>query len=327
MFLTEQRTNAILHTDEETMELRHLRYFLMIAQTENVRRASRNLHVTQPAITRQLRDLEEELGVDLFERLPRGVKLSAAGRAYQEDVSQIMAAIDQARERAIRVAAGEMGILRIGYLEIGAWKGIVPETFQAYTRKYPSLRLELLPDNTARQYELLERGEIDGGFVYPFDDLPEGCEAIPVRNSDIVLATPASWSDRFSASVSVGELEQMPFIGFHREEHPAYHDRLLAVCAKAGITPRTVQIVHDEGAVLSLVSAGIGVAIVNDANKDRPPSGIQFLPVEDLSLPLSLHFAWQSENSNPALRAFVHMLREHGSVASDSLIDAPSLAP
>lgn len=309
------------------MELRHLRYFLMIAQTENVRRASRNLHVTQPAITRQLRDLEEELGVDLFERLPRGLKLSAAGRAYQEDVSQIMVAIDQARERAIRVAAGEMGILRIGYLEISAWKGIVPETFQAYTRKYPSLRLELLPDNTARQYELLERGEVDGGFVYPFDDLPEGCEAIPVRNSNIVLATPTSWSDRFPESVCVGELEQLPFIGFHREEHPAYHDRLLAACGKAGISPRTVQIVHDEGAVLSLVSAGIGVAIVNDANKDRPPSGVRFLPVEDLSLPLSLHFAWQTENTNPALRAFAHMLREHGSVDSDSLIDAPFLAP
>lgn len=309
------------------MELRHLRYFLMIARTENVRLASRNLHVTQPAITRQLRDLEEELGVDLFERLPRGLKLSAAGRAYQEDVSQIMVAIDQARERAIRVAAGEMGILRIGYLEIAAWKGIVPETFQAYTRKYPSLRLELLPDNTARQYELLERGEIDGGFVYPFDDLPEGCEAIPVRNSNIVLATPTSWSDRFPESVCVAELEQVPFIGFHREEHPAYHDRLLAACGKAGISPRTVQIVHDEGAVLSLVSAGIGVAIVNDANKDRPPSGVRFCPVEDLSLPLSLHFAWQTENTNPALRAFAHMLREHGRVDSDSLIDAPFVAP
>ena len=309
------------------MELRHLRYFLMIAQTENVRRASRNLHVTQPAITRQLRDLEEELGVDLFERLPRGLKLSAAGRAYQEEVSQIMAAIDQARERAIRVAAGEMGILRIGYLEVSAWKGIVPETFQAYTRKYPSLRLELLPDNTARQYELLERGEIDGGFVYPFDDLPEGCEAIPVRNDNIVLATPTSWSDRFSERICVAELEKMPFIGFHREEHPAYHDRLLAVCGKVGISPRTVQIVRDEGAVLSLVSAGIGVAIVNDANKDRPPSGVRFLPVEDLSLPLSLHFAWQTENTNPALRAFSHMLRAHGSVDSDALVDAPSLAP
>jgi DNA-binding transcriptional LysR family regulator len=298
------------------MELRHLRYFLMIAETENVRHASRNLHVTQPAVTRQLRDLEEELGIGLFERLPRGLKLSEAGRAYQQDVSQIMVALDQARERAIRVAAGELGLLRIGYLEISAWKGIVPDALQAYTHQYPSLRLELLPANTARQYELLARGEIDGGFVYPFEDVPAGCEAFPVRDGNVVLAIPASWSDRFSDSVSLSTLEKMPFIGFHRNEHPAYHDHLLAVCGAAGISPKTVQMAHDEGAVLSLVSAGIGMAIVNDANRDRPPSGVRFLRISDISLPLRLHFVWPTENINPALGAFVRMLRERSLTAA-----------
>jgi DNA-binding transcriptional LysR family regulator len=310
---------------ERLMELRHLRYFLMIAQTENVRRAARNLHITQPAITRQLRDLEEELGIDLFERLPRGLKLSAAGRTYQEDVARIMIAIDQARERAIRVAAGEQGLLRIGYLEISAWKGVVPETFQHYTRKHPAMRVKLVPGNTARQYELLRNGEIDGGFVYPFADLPDGCEAVTVRECNIVLAIPASWSNRFCAPVKARSLDALPFIGFHREEHPAYYDHLMATCGAAGITLKIVQLARDEGAVLSLVCAGIGVAIVNDANRDRAPAGVRFLPLADCSLPLKLHFAWRSDNRNPALPAFVRMIREHGDQICSDHTAAPAL--
>jgi DNA-binding transcriptional LysR family regulator len=109
------------------MELRHLRYFLMIAETGNVRRASENLHVTQPAVSRQLHDLESELGVELFERLPRGLRLNAAGHSYRADVSRLLALLASAGERARRVAAGEAGLLKMGYVEITAWEGIVPD--------------------------------------------------------------------------------------------------------------------------------------------------------------------------------------------------------
>jgi DNA-binding transcriptional LysR family regulator len=168
-------------TDGSTMELRHLRYFLAIAQTENIPRASLKLHVTQPTITRQLRDLEKELGVKLFQRLPQGLRLTTAGHEYKQDVSEAIASIAAAGERAVRVAIREVGCLKIGYLEIAAWKGVVPETLQEFTGAFPSMRLELQPASTARQYEMIESGKVDGGFLYPFGDVPRSCESVWVR--------------------------------------------------------------------------------------------------------------------------------------------------
>jgi DNA-binding transcriptional LysR family regulator len=306
------------------MELRHLRYFLAIAQTENIRRASLKLHVTQPAITRQLRDLEKELGIDLFQRLSQGLRLTTAGHAYQQDVSQAIAAIEAAGERAVRVAGGEIGCLKIGYLEIAAWKGVVPETFQEFCSAFPSMRLELQPANTARQYEMIEGGKFDGGFLYPFGDLPRSCESVQVRQGNVVLAIPSWWADRFGSTVGMGELDNVPFIGVHREEHPAYHDHLMASFGAARLSPKITQLVHDEGAVLSLVSAGLGVAIVNDANGDRPPAGVRFLTIADYSLPLHLQFVYRSDNGNPALRAFVHILHSHRTVAAQDSASTPA---
>ena len=291
------------------MELRHLRYFLMIAQTENVRRASEILHVTQPAVSRQLRDLESELGVELFERLPRGLRLNAAGRSYRSEVSRLLALLAAAGERARRVAAGEAGLLKLGYVEITAWEGIVPDVLQAFTGGHPDMRLELMPTDTPRQLKLIEDGELDGGFAYPVGGIAATLAAEPVRSGNVIVAFPSAWSDRVSTGASLRDFAAFPFVGFPREDYPAHYDRILAVCNAAGLSPRFVQQGHTESSVLSLVSAGIGVAIVNDANVARPPALVRFARVRDLSAPLDLHFVYRSDNLNPALPVFIDRLK------------------
>jgi len=291
------------------MELRHLRYFLMIAETENVRRASENLHVTQPALSRQLQDLERELGVELFERLPRGLRLSAAGKSYRAEVSRLMELLAAAGERARRVAAGEAGHLKLGYVEITVWEGVVPDVLQAFTIAYPDTCLELVPADTLCQLKAIEDNELDGGFAYPIGSVPETVVAQPVRSGDVVIAFPTTWSDRIPTDPSLRDFAAFPFVGFPRERYPAHYDRILAACRAAGFSPHFVQQGNSENSILSLVSAGVGVAIVNDANSARPPALVRFARVRDLSLSLNLHFIFRTDNSNPALRVFIDTLQ------------------
>lgn len=286
------------------MELRHLRYFLMIAETENVRRASERLHIAQPAVSRQLHDLEQELGIELFERLPRGLRLNAAGHAYQADVIRIFEMLAEAEDRARRVASGEAGMLRLGYLDVVGWRGAVPHVLQDFATAHPDIRMELVPMNSPQQIELIEEGKLDGGFVYPIDPLASTLTALPIRSGSVVLAYPVAWSDRMADGMRLRDLAPMPFISFPRREYPAYYDRLFAALHAGGLTPKIVQEEANETAILSLVSAGVGVAIVNDANMDRPPPLVKFARVPDLFVPLDLNFAYRSDNSNPSLAVF-----------------------
>lgn len=290
------------------MELRHLRYFLTIARTQNIRRASEKLLVSQPALSRQLQDLESELGVELFERLPRGLRLTAAGCWYRDEVSRVLDLLTSAGERARRIALGEAGLLKLGYVEITAWEGIVPDALQAFSREHPDMRLALAPADTPRQLKLIEDGQLDGGFVYPLGNVPANFATRVVRSCNVVLAIPSAWADRIAAAPSLQDFASFPFVAFPRQDYPAYYDRILAACHSGRLTPHVVQHGHSESAVLSLVSAGIGIAIVNDANIARPPATVRFVRVRDLSIPLDLHFVHRADNANPALRVFADQL-------------------
>lgn len=291
------------------MELRHLRYFLAVAETENVRLASDLLHVTQPAISRQIQDLEEEIGVKLFERLPRGLRLSDSGVAFREDVLKVMSALDSATDRARRIAEGEVGTLRVGYVEVAGWEGVVPDAFHAYRDAAPKVRLEPTPLGTPEQLSGIASGILDCGFIYQFGPLPSGIASVPLQDHGVVLAMPSRQNRRGRRSVSLNKLTDTPFVFFHRATYPAYHDHLLTACSTAGLVPMIVQEGRNEAAVLSLVSAGIGVAIVNDRNRFRPPSQVEFADIRELKIQLPLSFAFRRDQSNPALQTMLAYLK------------------
>src|SRR5580692_7437616 len=119
------------------MELRHLRYFVAVGEEQHYGRAARRLCVAQPALSRQIQDLEEEIGFKLFERLPRGVKLSAAGKLFLDDTRRILHDVNEATARAARVALGRSGTLRVGFTESASWQGVVPESFRRFRGQRP----------------------------------------------------------------------------------------------------------------------------------------------------------------------------------------------
>lgn len=290
------------------MELRHLRYFIAVAEQLSVRAASEQLHVTQPAVSRQIRDLEEAIGAALFTRTTRGLVLTDAGTAYRVEARAILAHVDSANRMAKGIASGIAGRLRIGFVENAAWDGLVPAAFNAFQQATPNVALELVPMNTPEQLEAIVAGQLDGGFCYGFGALRDGCVALPLLEHDVVLAVPADWPIGRDGALAAAELRGVPFVAFPRAVYPAYHDRLIAACAERGLTLDIRQEVSTEAAILSLVSAGIGVAIVNDANRDRQPARVRFVPLDDLSVRLPLAFCRAAGTPPPALQRFLEQL-------------------
>ncbi|MEM5314718.1 LysR family transcriptional regulator [Paraburkholderia sp. JHI869] len=295
------------------MELRHLRYFIAVAELRSVRAASEQLHVTQPAISRQIQDLEEAIGAALFERTPRGLVLTAAGEAYLVQAREILERVDAANRLARQIASGLQGHLRVGFVENAAWSGIVARALREFEQAVPHVTLELQPMNTPEQLESIAAGRLHGGFCYRVGVMPEGIASTPVLEQNVVLAVPDAWSLGKTGAVATAELRDKPFIAFPRRVYPAYYDRLLAACAERGLTLDIRQEAGTETAILSLVSAGMGAAIVNAANRDRPPARVRFVDLQDLSVPLPLEFCFGANSANPALDRFVDQLRQAAS--------------
>src|ERR1700732_4231313 len=148
------------------MELRHVRYFRVVGEEQHYGRASRRLRVAQPALSRQIQDLEDELGFKLFDRLPRGVKLSTAGTLFLEDARHILDSVREATARAARVARGQSGTLRVGFAENASWHGVVPESLRRFRKRQPDAELQLTPATSLEQIEAIRSGRLDAGFVF-----------------------------------------------------------------------------------------------------------------------------------------------------------------
>ncbi|OZI23813.1 LysR family transcriptional regulator [Bordetella genomosp. 9] len=304
------------------MELRHLRYFIAAAESGSIRIAAERIHVTQPAISRQIQDLEEELGLMLFERTPRGLKLTVAGQAYLREARAAIAHLEAAARTARRLSSGAQGYLRLGFVENSAWDGIVPDIFRRFQLEVPDVRIELIPMNTPDQLQQIEAGALDGGFVYQYGPLPDTFEALPLRTNDVLLAAPLAWQLPIEPTgnghagagelpdVALRDIADWPFVTFPRTVYPLYFDKLIGACQERGVTLRVVQEVSTEAAMLALVCAGIGAAIVNSANLGRPPALARFARLSDLSIDMPLVFTFGKHAANPVLARFIDTVRD-----------------
>src|SRR6266566_849734 len=268
------------------MELRHLRYFVAVGEDQHYGRAAQRLRVAQPALSRQIQDLEEEIGFKLFDRLSRGVKISAAGKLFLEDARRILQQVDEATRRAKRVASGQSGTLRVGFVESISWHGVVPDSFRQFRERQPHVELQLKPLSSLEQIEGVRSGQLDAGFLFS------------IANTDNDLS-------QFTV-----DLSNASFIWFPRQESPIYYDRLMHECFRSGLkSPRIVQEGVNEATILSLVSCGLGVAFVSSATRWRCPAGVVLMPVADLNLRLPFALVWRKDNGSPLLARFLDDVR------------------
>jgi len=291
------------------MELRHLRYFVAVAEARSFRSAAGLLHVAQPAISRQIKALEGELGVSLFDRLSRGTTLTDMGRAFLADAKRILLEVDAAAERARRVAKGQVGKLRVAFNEVGLWHGVVPEAIRAFRAAHPDVELQLIPLDSPEQREALRDARIDAGFLYALPNDEPRLGRIPVQRDDMVLALRSTHRLAGSGTLSVHDLEGEPLIWTSRPVNPHVYDALTAAWLAAGVTPNVVQETTTGALVLSLVAVGMGLGLVTTAMRWRLPEGVLLKPISDLSVPLRLDLAWARSNLSPVLGRFAATTR------------------
>ena len=288
------------------MELRHLRYFVAVGEEQHYGRAARRLRVAQPALSRQIQDLEEELGFKLFERLSRGVKLSAAGKLFLEDARRILQEVSAAAVRAGSVARGRSGTLRVGFTENASWRGVVPESFRRFRELQPSAELQLRPAASFELLDAIRSGRLDAGFVNFMPKADPELDQLLVARQHVELAVPKGHPLTKVKKLSLRDLVEAPFVWFPRWPSPAFYDRMMRECYRGGLkSPRIVQEGVNEATILSLVSTGLGVGWVLGTARWRCPETVVVLPVVDLNLPLTLALAWRRDNASPLLAHFI----------------------
>lgn len=288
------------------MELRHLRYFVAVGEEEHYGRGAQRLRVAQPALSRQIQDLEAEVGFKLFDRLSRGVKLSTAGRLFLEEARRILQQVEDATRRAKRVASGQSGTLRAGFIESMSWHGVVPDSFREFRERQPDAELQIKPLSSLEQIQAVRAGQLDAGFLFTIANIDRELAQLDIALVNLMLAVPKGHPLAKSKTLRLRDLSSASFIWFPRRESPLFYDRLMHACFRGGLkSPRIVQEGLNEATILSLVSCGLGVAFVSSATRWRCPESVVLLSVPDLKLPLPFALIWRKDNESPLLARFV----------------------
>jgi DNA-binding transcriptional LysR family regulator len=290
------------------MDLRQMRYFLAVASDASMRKAAVRLHIAQPALSRQIRNLENDIGCSLFERRNKRLSLTTAGAAFVKEAQNLIAAADAAIRLVQRTAQGTAGLLRVGFIDTAAWEGPFPAGIRRFHQDYPDVSLSLVPMFSKTQLDEIEKGNIDGGFCYAMERLPKHFGSIDLRVDRLELAVP-TWSEWANhTKVRVDHLGNEPFIWINKESAPAYVQAKEKALLRAGLVPRVVQEVADETSLLSLVAAGVGLAFVNSANASRKPASVSLIPLQNVKFALPMIFAWRMDNISPTLKALCRTL-------------------
>jgi DNA-binding transcriptional LysR family regulator len=297
------------------MELRHLRYFVGVAEEQHFGRAAARLHVAQPALSRQIQDLEREMGFLLFDRLPRGIRLSAAGNVFLSDARRILQDVDEAKRRAERIALGNAGTLRIGIAMALSWHGVVVDAFREFRRRQPDVELVVQHLLSVHQVDAVVSDRLDVGFAATITPWHSDLAHRQFAQERLLLAVPKGHSLTRLKRIRLRDLRNMPFVGFQRWANPAFYDELMEACARGGLSaPHIVQEATDRDTQLGLVQCRIGIAWQIESVRWHCPRGLVLLPVVDMNIRVPYNLIWKKDNSSPLVHKFVDQVEADKSI-------------
>jgi DNA-binding transcriptional LysR family regulator len=306
------------------MELRHLRYFSMVAEEGHVTRAAARLGIQQAPLSQQIKGLEQELGVQLFHRRARGVELTDAGRAFQHEVRSILASVDRATATTRRVARGEQGAIRVGLTTSACFHAFAPRAIRAFRSAHPRVSIQFEQGSTPRLMERLQSDQIDAALIRTTVVRSEALRIIPLLDEAMVAAIPSGHPlARAGArrALALKTLADETFVGYPRATGAGLYDAVIGACVASGFSPQIAIEAPQIVVALYLVAAGFGVSIVPASLRRLRFDGVVYRPLAGPHRPRAeLNLAMrQDAHSAPAALAFARLLKDKAaSFATDA---------
>jgi DNA-binding transcriptional LysR family regulator len=289
------------------VELRHLRYFVAIADELNFTRAAQRLRVAQPALSRQIRQLEEEIGVLLLERNRRGVSLTDAGRTFLAKARTVLENSSDAVRAAQAAGQGGGGVLNIGYVW-GLFHSLVPPLLAKFRLKHPNTSVNLFDLTATQQSKLLLDGQLDAGFIgFGQEANREQLSRVCVGNCDFIAVLPAAHRLARKRSIDLQSLANEMFIAVSEESYPGAAEIIRNACTEAGFQPKILQAAERGFTILGLVAANCGVALLPATLRALPHPGVVFRAVVNPARQ-DLFLVWNRRRKSSPLTAFVDEL-------------------
>jgi DNA-binding transcriptional LysR family regulator len=300
------------------IELRHLRYFVAVAEELHFGRAAVRLHLAQPPLSQQIRKLEEILGYPLFERTSRSVKLTAAGQVFLERAQRTLRNVQRDVEETRSIGRGEVGSLHIGFVG-SAMLTVLPAIFRQYREAYPSVRLHLHESFTAKVIEGLQNGTLDAGLLRDGNPV-EGLVATTIYSEPFVAVLPSRHPRARQKSISVAVLRNEPFVYYPRSAGSRAYEKPLTLCEEQGFRPQIVQEAHNWLTILRLVGAGLGVTIAPACVRLIASPDVVCLPIQtgrpESKLLSTIELACFEGESRPIVQRFAQIVAATAKVAT-----------
>jgi DNA-binding transcriptional LysR family regulator len=292
------------------MELRHLRYFVAVSDELNFTRAAEKLHLSQPSLTRQIHNLEEELGVRLLNRTKNQVSLTEEGKSFLVDARRLVDASLESVKAVQRFSRGESGQLNLGYL----FKfNLLPATLKTFYQDCPEIAVNLFDMSPSEQMRALEVRKIDLAFVgvrppptsKPLEVLTWEC----VARHAVVVVLPEGHPLAKKKLVKIGDLKSLFFVAMSEQTHPGSRAWLTGLCELAGYTPRILQDVELESGIMTFVAEGLGVTLAREQISKLPHPGVVFRPLEPAAK-ADYWIVWHRENQSKALLRYIEIVKK-----------------
>jgi DNA-binding transcriptional LysR family regulator len=289
-----------------TIELRHLEYFRAVAEELNFGRAAERLFISQPGLSRQIKQMEEILQVQLFERTKRKVELTAAGQYLKSEVDYIFNHLELTKTQLKEIASGNIGELRIGFLGSAAHT-VLPELLVKISTAFPGIRSSLEELSNTTQIEMLEKDALDLGFVR-LARVPEPLQMKEVHQDTFSVVLPLNHPLANGNFKNVGQLKEENFILFSHDYSSIYYDKIISICEDKGFTPNITHKSVHALTIFKLVEAGLGVAIVPTSLQYSYELKVKFMELDKIRQKTELYVVWKKGNRNPAVERVLKLI-------------------
>jgi DNA-binding transcriptional LysR family regulator len=291
------------------MELRHLRYFVAVAEQENVSRAALKLHVSQPGLSRQVRDLEDEIGFQLFERSAKSLKLTDAGKVFLTEAHAVLQRVEDAVKKARAAVGGARGEIHVGYAP-SLTVQILPPMLRAFQGEFPHVHVKLHDLSSEEMLDQLGTRKLQVALtVRPPAKMPRGLAFVEIARYAMVVAVAPSHPLAKLKAVLLQQVAPEPLIGLNRKDYPEYHGEMKKLFAAAGLKPNFAE-EHEGGTgIIAAVEAGRGIALVPSSLACIVGTRVKLIPLKPALPPILVGALWLKENDSELVKKFIAAAR------------------